>query len=216
MASYNKVSFFFLSMLIGLSLVIGGASLAIFTDNKSNANNTFATGTIKLVQERSSGDSIKGPMFYNSKSDPNGAFPYDQSTPYAPPGGEAIGGWAPGDSATRSLNLSNVGTLDAKVTKVKAQVNSNGEGITEGKAFENFVKYMNIEVRFQNRVIYKGSLEHLLDDYVDLKPLILKANGGEANLTFTATLNKKAGNDIKGKTFIFDFTLFAEQLKNNP
>lgn len=199
--------------------MIGGASLALFTDETTNANNTFTTGSVKLVQERSSGDSYEGPMFYNGKTDSTGAFAYDQTNPYAPPGGEAIGGWTPGDCVIRSIGVKNKGTLDAKVTKIKAEINTNGEGAISGKEFDEFVKHMEITVKYsgQDKVLYKGSLSDLLDEYVNLsKPFILKAHGSTADLSFTAKLNRKTGNEVMGQTFVFNFTLYGEQLKNNP
>lgn len=79
-------------------------------------------------------------MFYSAASDPTGSFPYDtnKNDLYQPPGGEAIGGWAPGDSALRAMNIYNTGTLPVKITGLKAVVNL--AGVTNGLAYDEFIQ----------------------------------------------------------------------------
>ncbi|KRE51287.1 hypothetical protein [Paenibacillus sp. Soil522] len=204
--------------LLTVSLAIGAGTYAIFTSSAQNINNTFASGIINLTQERNMGDSIPGPMFYSSSSDPSGKFPYDKSNPLQPPGGESIGGWAPGDTVIRAMNIYNNASnaIDAKVTKVKANVNTNG--LQPGSpAYEHFVDNMKIKIQYpaQNKTIYDGYLRGLLNGYVNIPAFAVYANGGAANITFTAQLDLDTGNVIQGQTFVFDFEFFAEQLKNN-
>lgn len=208
-----------LAGVLSLGLAVGGATYALFTDNESNTNNARA-GTVVLYQERDMGDTIPGPMFYPDSWDPTGAFPYDtnENAPFQPPGGESIGGWAPGDRVTRAMNLYNQGTLDAVVKRVRANVNP--AGVTAGPAYNEFINKMNIKVSYpaQNITIYNGPLSGLLNGNVSLNtPFLLRANpSGPANITFEAYLDTSAGNVIQGQTFIFDFTFEAEQRRNNP
>ncbi|MHB8983989.1 MAG: SipW-dependent-type signal peptide-containing protein [Carboxydocellales bacterium] len=195
-------------------LAIGGATYALFTSSATNTGNNFTAGTINLVQDRDQGDTIPGPMFYSAASDPSGSFPYDtnKNVPYQPPGGEALGGWAPGDSATRAMNITNTGSLTAVVTKLKATVNTNGT--SSGDAYNEFIDKMNILVLYPatNKVLYNGKLAGLLNGWVDMPGLLANANGGAINITFTATLDKQANNSLQGhKDFIFDFSFYAEQ-----
>lgn len=211
---------------LGLSLIAGGGTYALFTSSAANTNNTFTAGTINLTETRDLGDTIPGPMFYTSTSDPTGQFPYDtnKNSPYQPPGGESLGDLAPGDSMTRAMNLYNNGAnaLDAKVTRLKAAVNP--AGLTSGAAYDEFISKLNVVVQAPalNKILYSGPLSGLLNGsdngWVDIPSpaLVMKANGGPMNVTFTVTLDKSADNLIQAKTFVFDFSFYAEQLRNNP
>ncbi len=208
--------------LLGLGLVAGGGTMAIFTSSASNTGNTFATGYIRLTQNRDQGDTLVGPMFYTSIADPTGRYPYDTNgNPLAPPGGEAIGGMAPGDSMMRAMDVYNNGAnaLDAQLTKVKATVNP--AGITSGAAFDEFIQKLNVIIRAPDigngTVLYSGTLAGLLTgQWITVShPLLMSANGGATNITFSVTLDPSADNIIQGKTFVFDFSFYAEQFRNN-
>ncbi|MBU7005673.1 TasA family protein [Phosphitispora fastidiosa] len=210
-------------LVITVCMLIGGATFAYFTDTAANTGNTFTAGTIILEGERDLSDKVPGPMFYSAASDPSGYYPYDEIATRTP-SGECIGGWAPGDSVMRAMNLYNRGTIDAKVTKVKANVqaqytNSNDvviSGETTGAAYDEFIDKMNIKIMYPsgNAVLYNGPLRGLLNDYVPTDSIIYVNAGqvGSANVTFEATLSTNAGNDIQGKNFIFDFAFYAEQI----
>jgi hypothetical protein len=205
--------------MLGVGLTVGGATYALFTESVTNAGNSLTVGELKLSQNRDQGDTIPGPMFYSASSDPSGSFPYDtnKNAPYQPPGGEALGGWAPGDTVTRAMNIKNEGTLDAKITRLKASVNP--VGVTTGTAYQEFISKMNIKVMYpaQDRILYDGPLSGLLNGWVDISiPLVSRAKGGDLNITFKASLDKTASNDIEDQSFVFDFSFYAEQLRNNP
>lgn len=213
----NKLLMFTGTGIFGVSLVVGGATFALFTSNAQNTSEGKA-GTIVLTQERDQGDSIPGPMFYSAESDPTGLFPYDttKNVPDAPPGAEALGGWAPGDKATRAMNLYNKGSLDARVKKLKATINP--LGITSGVAYDQFIQKMNIKVMYpaQSKTLYDGPLAGLLNGYVTIPSFIIAKNpSAAANITFEASLDLSADNSIQGKSFVFDFTFYAEQKRNN-
>ncbi|MDN3016815.1 TasA family protein [Paenibacillus sp. BSR1-1] len=212
----RRLALFSASGLLGISLIAGGATYAIFTDSATNNNNNFTSGTIDLDQTRDLGDTIPGPMFYSSTSDPTGKYPYDKSgVPLAPPGSDAVGGWAPGDHVLRAMNLFNKGSLDAKVTKLKADISTGATN--SGVGYNQFINKMNIKIMYpaQNRVLYNGPLSGLLNGWVNISAPFAIYPGGPANITFEATLDESADNDIMGQTFVFDFSFYAEQLRNN-
>jgi len=212
-------------LVITVCMLIGGATFAYFTDTAANTANTFTAGTIILRGERDLSDRVPGPMFYTSTSDSSGYYPYDEVTQRSP-SGEYLGGWAPGDSVTRAMNLYNDGTIDAKVTKVKADVkaqftNIDGaiiSGETSGLPYDEFIDKMNIRIMYPtlNKVLYNGKLSGLLNGWVNVPAeAIIYVNAGQvgaANISVEASLSTEAGNDIQGKNFIFDFTFYAEQI----
>lgn len=217
MLSKRKLAAIMLSSVLAIGVTVGGATYALFTSSATNTNNSFAAGTVILNQDRDQGDTVPGPMFYSSDSDPTGSFPYDTNkNPYQPPGGEAIGGWAPGDTVIRAMNIYNDGTLQVKINKLKANVNS--AGVTSGDAYNEFIDKMNIKVMYPSTdiILYEGKLSGLLNGYVNVGPILANPNGGPVNITFKANLSQDAGNIIQGQTFVFDFTFSAEQTKNNP
>jgi spore coat-associated protein N len=106
--SKKKLSVLAATGILAVSTAIGGATYALFSSSATNQGNSFSAGTLKIDSAR---DDIPmtGPMFYTeSPSDVTGI------------GGLATGEWAPGDINTRGLFLRNTGSLDAKLTALKA------------------------------------------------------------------------------------------------
>lgn len=207
-----------MGLMLTLVVAVAGGTMALFTDNTVNANNHFQAGTVIIANDRNMGDTLPGPMFYSAASDPTGLYPYDTTlNPYRPPGGEALGGWAPGDKASRAMNVHNKGTLYVKLTQLKADVNP--AGITSGPAYDEFIEKMHIKVLYPstNIVLYDGSLEGLLNGYLNIPPILVAPYpSGPVNITFEAALDISGSNQLQGETFVFDFTFHAEQLRNNP
>ncbi len=100
------------------SLLIGGATYALFTDSATNTGNTFTAGTLTMSTSR---DDIPmaGPMFYTN----------DNTN-----GWSGTGLWAPGDSHTRGLFVRNTGSLDGKLATVSAIAEGSG---TQYSSFES-------------------------------------------------------------------------------
>lgn len=223
--------------LLVVGIGVGGTTYALFTGTTStNDPEVFSSGTINLDAQRDHGDYTPGPMFYSNALDPDGLHPYDNEE--GNPSGEAIGGWAPGDVVQRTMILQNEGSLDAKVTGIKATPREsftqdtpfNGattvEGVTSGEAFETFIEkaHVLVSVPNQNLVLYEGSLSELITDeaesYESLANELLVQGStppfgpGPLNVTFKVTLDRSVGNEIQGKNFIFDFGFYAEQVRN--
>jgi uncharacterized protein YfaP (DUF2135 family) len=176
-------------------------------------------------------------MFYPDSLDPDGNHAYDIID--GNPSGESLGGWAPGDQVLRRMILRNEGTLDAKLTGIKATpretytqtlkpINRGGSGgtrtvtgITSGDAYQEFIEKANVTVTNSDNtiVIYEGTLSDLIfseeDMYADVvNELVIQAEG-ILNITFDVTLDVSAGNDVQGQNFIFDFGFYSEQVRNN-
>jgi predicted ribosomally synthesized peptide with SipW-like signal peptide len=209
---------------LGMSLVAGGATFALFTSSTTNPNNAFKAGTVIIDNTRDLSDTIPGPMFYSAASDPTGQYPYDtnKNAPNQPPGGESLGGWAPGDDATRAMNIYNRGTLQANLDELEATVHTGAT--SSGAAYDEFIQKMNIKVMYPavNKVLYNGPLSDLLNGYVVIPHVTLMPNpsnpsaASPANITFEATLDPSADNLVQGQSFVFDFTFHASQSRNNP
>src|SRR5690606_2805901 len=91
--------------MVTVGLLVGGASYALFTDTEANSGNSFKAGTLELTQHRHDVP-IEGPMFYVDNNDA---------------GEMGTGLWAPLDSHTRAMFITNTGSLDGKVTQVSAK-----------------------------------------------------------------------------------------------
>lgn len=237
MFTAKKMAFTVMSGVLALALAVGGTTYAIFTSSASNSGNTITAGTINLDAKRDNGDYVPGPMFYPDALDPDGNHPYDVSQ--IAPSGEALGGWAPGDKVTRTMILTNTGSLDAMVTGIKATPratytqnlpsggNRTVNGLTSGAEFDEFVQLAHVKVWNPDgagTILYDGQLKDLIaagQFYVPvLNELVLTGvkppfQPGPLNINFEVTLDKSASNALQGKNFIFDFGFFAEQVRNN-
>ncbi|WP_191271987.1 SipW-dependent-type signal peptide-containing protein [Neobacillus kokaensis] len=234
----NKLMMYTLTGVLGIGLSIGGATFALFTSSATNEGNSVTTGTIILKAKRDHGDYVPGPMFYTDYLDPAGKHPYDVKD--VNPSGEAIGGWAPGDKIQRTMILTNEGSLDAKITGLKASFRTTysqnvpviGEraisgGLTSGDIYDEFISKANVKVSIPDEgiLLYDGPLSGLIstdtDKYTNLlnNPVLMGTEPpfepGPLNVTFELSLDKTASNKLQGQTFIFDFGFFAEQVKYN-
>lgn len=212
------VALAFVLCLVFFAFAIGFGTFALFTSNAASDTNEIAAGTL-AIDAQEGYDRIQGPMFYTSTSH-SGSIPYDVET-MEDYGGEALGGWAPGDTVTRFMEVVNTGSLDAIVKGLRAHVNA--AGLQPGdEAYEQFVRKMNLKVTEgseDGRVLYDGALYDLLldgDEWYDLEPpVVVNVDDVPAVLYFTASLDLSADNDLQGHDFVFDFELYAEQKRNN-
>ena len=198
------------------ALMIGGATFALFTDTATNSNSELTAGNVDIACSRNNGDGHPGPMFYSTaeQGEVGGAD-------INPTGENIIGLWAPGDSHSRYLNLQNTGSLAAKISKVTANItNSTALSATE---YDEFSQMMNVQILYkwdtaQEKVLYDGPLAGLLNGWVDIPaadiPVLASGCLSEV-LKFTCSLDIEAGNDIQGISPVVDFSIYAEQYKNN-
>ncbi|WP_449536944.1 TasA family protein [Ferdinandcohnia sp. Marseille-Q9671] len=90
--------------ILSVGLLAGGATYALFTGQTSNDQNEVVAGSLELSTHRHD-IPIEGPMFYIND---NGK------------GMAGTGVWAPLDSHTRAMFITNNGSLDGKLTKLFA------------------------------------------------------------------------------------------------
>jgi spore coat-associated protein N len=148
--------------IVGIGLVAGGATYAIFTDSASNKTNTFTAGTLKIQSSR---DDIPnyGPMFYtNSTNSSVGAMP--------------TGLWAPGDKKTRGLFLENKGSLEGVLKQVSIlPTNSAAGAVTAASTGTDATAYAN-DMLFakQSNVIIWNVKKYDRDgkQWIDLTPAL--------------------------------------------
>ena len=212
---------------IGTSLIAGSATYALFTASTSSNSSSFQSidaGNVKLVAYRG-GDNpseLQGPMFYPHTVDLGGYHPYDYNTGNSPDD-ESPGEWAPGDQVTRTLNIENKGSQNAKVTRILANLDSlknQSGGSLDSTTSEDFLNHMKITVLSPDNgystPVYSGSLQQLVNGNQFIYPPLFITKGTTSYIVkFVASMDISAGKDLQGVTGVFDFVLTAEQIRNN-
>lgn len=191
-------------LVVTASLLIGGATFAVFSDSAVNQNNTFTAGTVDIAAKRDLGDPIPGPMFYTTASE--GLMP-GQSMVLNP-----TGSWYPGKSATRTLVVENTGTLNAQLTKISANLHNIADPAVAAE-FANELYLRIVNRNNSQQVFFEGYLRELLAGPVNMlvnAPLLYP--GGTVYMDFMATLDLDAGNNLQGLVPKVDFYVHAEQL----
>lgn len=187
-----------------------GATFALFTDSKSTQGN-FTAGTLCLTSDRNDGDTVPGPMFYVTAA--------QGATPDNLPGIYPTGEWAPGDSHTRTLTVSNpksCSSMSGWLASVEAVAHPGGFLPMADKLWVEIYTPMNgPEVK-----VGEGWLSQFLAGPVDLKypdnskvPMYLTSN---RHMKFKVNYDLSADNTHQGQTLVVDFKVNAEQMSHNP
>ncbi|MCW3490440.1 CalY family protein [Dethiobacter alkaliphilus] len=197
------------TVLLLISALVGGATLAVFTDGTTNTSQVFSTGTVAVDVERDLGDPVPGPMFYSFKS--QGAVEGQDVDDILNP----TGLWAPGDTHTRLLHVINTGSLAFRISGLSAEIYN----VTDEEA-EEFAEHMNVRVYYNipgEPVLYEGPLADYLAAPVDciVRPQA-SSTGSIIHIAFEASLDIDAGDIIQGTEPMVDFFVYVEQVKNNP
>lgn len=123
----KKLAIFALTGVVATTLVVGGATYALFSSSVVN-HNTVESGTLIITAKRDDVPNV-GPMFYTqSVIGQVGAMP--------------TGEWAPGDKHTRGLFLSNTGSLAAKLkTLTIIPTNSSAQPVSTSSVGANLQAY---------------------------------------------------------------------------
>lgn len=201
----RKKLYLLLVLVVLSTFVVGGMTFALFTAQASNDVKPFKAGSVSIDLDRGNGESIPGPMFYTTA-----ALGMVQTGPYAGiEGMDPTGTWTPGDSHARSSIVKNDGTLQAKLTGVRADY-------TGSDALKNAL-VVTVSKQSGGVVLYQGPLSGLCTaSFVNLATPPLINPGGKLDINFTVALPLTAGNDCQGQDLKVDFYLLAEQNKNNP
>jgi len=213
-----RILMFYVAVIL-IGGLLGGTTMALFTDVESNSGNVFVVGSVDIRVDRNLGDPIPGPMFYTNLAEgttPGGGVPLNPT-----------GLWAPGDTESRNLDVRNMGSLEVRLHQVSAQITSvNGSPPEQMPALAaSFANNMNVKIYVAGhpnaKVLYHGSLAALLAGPQGClyRPLIAPNLGPwppMVQLVYEVTMNLSAGNDLQGIVPIVSFHVFAEQTANNP
>lgn len=178
----------------------GGMTLALFSAQSAVSDSEFVSGTLAIEANRDMGDGIPGPMYYITAAG-GGTDPNQYPT----------GLWAPGDSHHRILQVENVGSLDAKLTHMRASLES-GSMYLAGK--------LDVVVTTDpagTNVVATGTLADFINaDQMLVGGPIDAMVGDVINLHFWVSFPLDADNSYQGLSTVATFTVYAEQLSNNP
>lgn len=196
-----------------------GFSMALFSDSTAVSTSNIVAGTLELSSNRDQGDSINGPMFYTTEAQ---GWTYDGILPPVnPPDGPGpTGYWAPGDEHERVLQVENIGSLDGLLTKIRA-VKKSGDDILANK-LQVRVVWLRSDYDFEGNVttteveVASGTLRNFIDADQEMTSPIEIYPGDVIDLHFYVELPLDANNDYQEKDLDVGFTVYAEQMANNP
>jgi len=177
----------------------GGLTLALFSAQSAAATQEFVSGTLEIEAHRDMGDGIPGPMFY-----------IDTAGGGNPPNNHPTGLWAPGDEHHRILQVENLGSLDAKLTHLRATLQSGDMYLAEK---------LNVVVTTDPGgmdVVAAGTLADFINGDIYFPTPIEAYVTDVINLHFWVEFPLNADNSYQGLSTVVTFTVYAEQLANNP
>lgn len=164
--------------------VLSGATKALFTDTKENADNYFATGSLAIQLYDQNMAALSAPIF-------------------------TCNNWAPGSTGTNYMVIKNNGTLTCDLVW-KAQVSNTVMGplgeklanVLQAEVCEDTNGDNNYETN-----IYQGTLQDL-ETAINLGQL---APDQMKRLRIQVTMDTTAGNEYQGTTSYFKFIAEATQ-----
>ncbi|HWI66285.1 MAG TPA: TasA family protein [Symbiobacteriaceae bacterium] len=195
-----------------LAVALGvGTTLALFSDTATSTNN-FTAGRLCITAERNDGDPVPGPMFYVTAA--------QGQTPGGIPGTLPTGVWAPGDTHTRTLTISNptsCSTMGAWLTTIETTMHPGGYLPMADKLW---VELYTPQGGGPDVKVAEGWLSTFLAGPVAIQypdtskiPVHLSAN---RHMKFKVHFDIGADNSYQDKTLVVDFKVNAVQMPNNP
>jgi predicted ribosomally synthesized peptide with SipW-like signal peptide len=183
-----------LAAAVAVAAVGVGTTLAVFTAQAGPSGNQVTAGTVQIEATRDNGDTVPGPMFYIG------------------PGGGLYGTglWAPGDEVERVLDVENVGSLDAWLTGVTAQLEAGDMTLA------NLLQVKVTTDPAGTNVVASGTLGAFLASMQAFTPPLSHDVGDVQQLHFFVELPLSAGNSYQGQSVQVGFTVHAEQKAHNP
>lgn len=237
----NKKLLLSLGAVVATTAVAAGSTYALFSATKP-ASTPITAGHLCLDSVRDAFDTVPGPMFYMTAAQgatPSqlGRYPTAEVSPNSPPGyiPPTPGGWAPGDSVTRTLTVYN-GRADCGGTSLEAKLISISANWHAGSgSYDPLADKLQVTVLAQpasggggaNVTVAQGSLRQFMQPGgVQVlypagggHPLIPAWLGGpqpNLQMQFQVNFDLDTPNAYQDKTAIVDFTVYAEQARNNP
>ncbi len=220
-----KKSKFLLALVLVLcvSALAGGATLALFTANTTGSNDVdVQAGKLEIVSFRDNGDHVPGPMFYvtplqgrtTDGTNEDGDLPTDV--------------WAPGDTNERTLIVENKGSafdgqssLDAWLDSVQAQLAPGSDPTLADKLWVEVTSNRDTAPLVAVKVA-EGHLSDFLSGTVPLRYVDNSAERPSLNtnslrpLNFKVTFEADAGNTYQNSSLVVDFLVNGVQKANNP
>lgn len=184
-------------------MAVGGATMALFSAATPAADNQITAGTLALDAQRDQGDGVPGPMYYFDTSGGGGTPPNQYPTGYLAPGDG-------GEFLHRVLQVENVGSLDAKLTKIRGSLQSGSKYLADKLELKVTTDPFGMDV------IATGTVGSFIDADQAIAPAIEAYVGDVINLHFWVEFPLDADNSYQGLDAVVTFTVYGEQLANNP
>ncbi len=203
-----------------MAALVGGATLAWFTDSSQFGSASISSGTLRIDAVRDNGEWKPGPIFYTTVDE--GIVPSGPDE--GKPGKYPTGLWIPGMTKTRNITVTSTGSLDAKISRIGAALDGDAVFLADSEAVNQFSQYMQVKVFIIGTDEEGAVVQTVLLDSTPLSDLLsangkectfmkdIGKNGSSQDVYFTCTLNKEAGNPLQGKKPIVSFYLIAEQV----
>jgi predicted ribosomally synthesized peptide with SipW-like signal peptide len=237
----NKKLMLSLGAALATTLVAAGGTYALFSAT-APASAPITAGNLCLDSARDAFDTVPGPMFYMTAAQGMtshgelGKYPTAEVSPNSPAGyiPPTPGGWAPGDSVTRTLTVYN-GRADCGTTSLEAKLVSISANWHAGSgSYDPLADKLQVTVLAQpaaggggSVTVAQGSLRQFMQPGgVQVlypggggHPLIPAWLGGpmpNLQMQFQVNFDLDTPNAYQDKTAIVDFSVYAEQARNNP
>lgn len=199
-----------LSSVLLVAALVGGATFAEFSSTADSTKNTFTAGTLDLK--------VANNLFDTFSKNAVGTW-------------VSPAGWAPGDTATGTLQFTNDGTINSKhvyfnFTNLTASttnlakailvtdINERFNGVNTGNQVTNIAAQVGDGVMPLTLAELESSAYYTWDDKSG-DGIILSANGQkDYALNFTFQFDPNAGNEYQGTST--GFTLAANATQNSP
>lgn len=197
-----------LGSLVAVAAGASAITLALFSD-QADVEQGFTAGTVGLHSYRDMGDTVPGPLFYIT--------PEEGAAGPGKNGRHPTGLWAPGDTVQRVLIVQNDGTLDLLLTTVGADLEAGSEALAAALTYTVTLD------KPGTQVVAQGNLADLIaSDAAFATPVHIAAQPNlplnrrkPIPLYFTVTLPLDADNSLQGEQLKVQFTVSAEQARNN-
>lgn len=192
-----KLSLILITIML-LGTLAGIGAYAWFTVQIQSNGNTIRTGTLMLET-----DDITPECLFYVEPLYNGDDYYVRQ-------------WYPGlEVGDRSWSIKNIGTLEAKITGISAEVTYNPENTLQ-EARDEFADNLLITIRYNKWIIYSGYLSELLSSTVPLTkpdgtPIILAPDFSK-DFIFSARLDEDTGNKAQGIDATITFIIHGAQV----
>ncbi len=180
-------------LLIGVvALLLGGGTLAIFSDTETSSNNVFAAGTLDLKVD--------------GNDDPNVPAYFSESN------------IKPGDSGGVTISVANAGTIDGSLSIMIANVSNDPGATTEPEPTPDngeLGSYLELRISYDSdgdgicdTIIAENTIDSLENQVLDAGSL---AAGQSKTICIDWRLPNTVGNDVQDDSVTFNIVFSLSQ-----